>query len=388
MGILSSSIAVCQYKVMGDIPKGDLYEWIAEGLRAKAFRPLEDRGGEESVGWVHGNDPEASSFGTPHTFWHGRYAHFGLRREKRKVPGALLKSKVAEAERDFLKRNSHLNRVPKAQRDEIKASIRETLLKRALPVPAVWDVVWDTTNHVVTFTNVSTAAMELLEKLFAASFPDIRLSYIHPIVRAEQVVPEALAEKLKELRSSQEGISVSEQIKAEKWLGREFLQWLLFRTDESDSVYNVTTPGPADSGCRFVAAASGRVILEREREDGTRKVTVAGPGEAGREIRVALAEGFVPSAAAVVIEQEEREWSFVLRGDTFALSSFKPPKVRVEKGEDVDEDDERESALFERVGDVEEAIQCIESLLATFLNDRLREWGEILTRMKGWVDAP
>jgi len=92
MGILSSTVAVCQFRVAGDLPAGDLYPFIAENLAKQAFQPIDQNAAEQSVGWVHLDDHRQMSFDTPAAFWRDHYVAFTLRRDQRKLPAALLKA--------------------------------------------------------------------------------------------------------------------------------------------------------------------------------------------------------------------------------------------------------------------------------------------------------
>ena len=112
MGILSSTTAVCQFRVAGELPSGDLYPFIAENLAKQAFQPIDQNAAEQSVGWVHLDDHRRMSFDAPAAFWRDHYVAFTLRRDQRKLPAALVKAYLQVAEHEYLSANPGLNRVP------------------------------------------------------------------------------------------------------------------------------------------------------------------------------------------------------------------------------------------------------------------------------------
>jgi len=50
MGLLSNTVSICQFRVVGDLPAGDLSAWAGERLAGKGFRSIENSAEELSVG--------------------------------------------------------------------------------------------------------------------------------------------------------------------------------------------------------------------------------------------------------------------------------------------------------------------------------------------------
>jgi len=42
MGILSNTVSICQFKVVGDMPSGDLYQWSSDRLAENAFKSMRE----------------------------------------------------------------------------------------------------------------------------------------------------------------------------------------------------------------------------------------------------------------------------------------------------------------------------------------------------------
>lgn len=385
MGILSTTTAVCQFRVAGDLPAGDLYSYVAENLARHAFQPIDQGAAEQSVGWVHLDDHRQMSFDTPAAFWRDHYAVFTLRRDQRRLPAALLRAYLQVAEHEYLTANPGLNRVPKQKREELKEAVRLSLLAKTLPVPSAWDAVWDTRTGIVTFTSLSAPVIELFEAQFKKTFEGARLVAIHPYARAEAVVGEELKPLLEKANLAASDAAI-DLIRSNQWLGWDFLLWLLHRTMTESSEYRVNQPGPALAGDPFVAYLNDRLVLMSAGEAGTQKITVAGPQDHFREALTALANGKRITEATIYLEQEENTWKLTLKGELFHFASLKAPRVAIEKGDHVEEGSEREAAFYERMYVIEQGLQLFDSLYGEFLKLRLGAgWGEELARIEGWL---
>ena len=385
MGILANTVSICHFQVAGDLPPGDLFPWVADSLGKQAFQPIDATLDEESSGWVHLDDHRATEFAAPAAFWRDHYVTFTLRRDQRKIPAALLKAYQQVAEHDFLTANPGLSRVPKQKREELKEAVRLQLLAKTLPAPATYDAVWDTKSGLVTFTSLSTKVTDLFETLFKKTFPGLRLVAIPPYDRAGRVAPEELQPLL--ARANQATTeALLDLIKANQWLGWDFLLWLLHRTMAESGEYRVGRSGPLTAGEPFVAYLNDRLVLQSVTEAGTQKITVAGAQDHFREVLAALQLGKRITEATIYLEKEENCWKLTLKGELFHFASLKAPPVQIEKDATVDAFAEREAVFFERMHLLESGLQLFDSLFATFLSERLGEgWPTTEARIASWL---
>lgn len=385
MGILSNSVSICQFRVVGDIPATDLFTWASENLAKHAFKPIDQGTAELSIGWVHTANHREASFAVPADFWHDHYLSFSLRQDRRRLPAALLKAYLQVAEHEYLTANPGYTRVPKQKKEELRESVRTALLARTLPVPTVHDAVWDTRSGLLTFTSLGQAAVDAFETLFKKTFPGARLVAVHPFARAERVVAEPLAEPLRAANKATTE-AVLDLIQSNRWLGWELLLWVMYRTMNESAEYRVNQPGTAEAGTPFTAYLNDRLVLCSAGEGGIQKITVAGPQDRFDEVRTALQHGKVINEAALHFERGEDLWKMTLKGETFHFASFKAPKVTVEKDNTVDEAAEREAVFFERMCVLEEGVQLFDSLLAEFLAVRLgTAWGAVMGKIGEWL---
>ncbi len=370
MGILNNTVSLCQFKVLGNMPTSDLTAWVGEGLADDGFRSIEQTSEELSIGWVQLDDYQESSFADMHTFQRDNYLAFSLRRDQRKLPGTLVKPYILKAEQEWLAANPQFKRVPKQQREDLRDAVRGSLFAKTLPVPTIYDVVWDTRSHLVTFSSLGTNAVDLFVDQFKKSFDGLRLVPLFPMARAGHVIDEALQPALAVANCSSSE-AVLEQIEANQWLGKDFLLWLMHETMHAASEYTVSQPGPAVTGDSFVAYLNDRLVLAYSGESGVQKITVTGPQDHFHEVRTALQGGKEIHEAVLYLEKQELLWKMTLKGGNFHFASLKSPAVTLEKDDITDPAMEQEAVFFERMSLLEEGLQLFDSLLAAFLKQRL-----------------
>lgn len=385
MGLLANTVSLCQYRVTGPLPAGDLAAWAGERLAARGFQSI-DHGAEElSVGWVHLDDSQAGDFAGVQVFQRDHWFAFTLRRDQRRVPAALLRAHLDLAGRDFLAAHPGLARIPKGKREELKEAVYGSLLARTLPAPAVFDAVWDTRSGVVSFASLSPKVCDLFEGYFKQTFDGLALLPLYPLLRAEGLVPAELQPALQAANQAR-GAGVLEQIRDNRWLGEELLLWLLWRTLQASGEYAVCHPGPAGAGETFAAYLNDRLTLCGDGAAGTQKITVSGPQDSFREVHAALQGGKRIREAVLTLEKGEQQWRFNLKGELFAFASYKCPAVKLEKDDLTDPTREREAVFFERMYVLEQGLQLFDSLCATFLQLRLTPaWAAESRRIEEWL---
>ena len=387
MGILANTVSICQFRVAGDLP-AEIFDWAGEQLRRLAFRPIDTTPVELSIGWVHVDDQQQSDFTAPAHFWRDHYLVFTLRCDQRRLPASLVKAYQQVAEHEYLAANPGLSRVPKQKREELKDAVRAALLGKTLPVPATFDAVWDTRTGILTFVSLSAKNMEMFETLFKKTFEGFRLIAIHPYARAGQVADETLTPLLAKANQATSD-SVLDLIRANQWLGWDFLYWLMYRTMHDAATYRINQPGHAELNDPFTAYLNDRLVLMSTGEQGMQKITVAGPQDHFCEVKNALQNNKRITESTIYLEKDEHTWRLTLKGELFHFGSFRAPSVKIEKDAATDQASEREAVFYERMYLLEQGLQIFDSLLATFLYERLGgQWQTRDDEIRQWLAAP
>ena len=385
MGFLATSASVCYFKVSGSLNSHEKHQ---EKLAEEGFRSIEQSADELSTGWVQLDDYDCGDFSSPDSCWRDHYLCFSLRQDRRRIPVALLKRQVALLCEQFLTEKPTLNYVPKGEKEQIREQARSLLLARTLPTPSIYDVIWDTDQQLLRFCSLGQNSIDSFQGLFHQTFPGLRLQLFHPLARAAEVLPEQLKKPLQQANRAQTE-SILEQIEANRWLGTDFLQWLLYRTLNSDSHYQVTTPGPLLEKQPFTAFLDNRLVLIGGGHEGVQKITVAGPQDHYLEVKAALRQGKQLEEATIHIQQNEDDsWKLTLKGDKFQFGSYRTPMIRPEKDPNDDPQAEAEAAFFTKIASTEEGEQMFNSLLKSFLELRLGEnWKTEQATILNWVNG-
>ncbi len=384
MGIMGNTVSLAEFQVIGQIPEDGLESWLASRLKRGAFRPIDDVSAEKSEGFTGLDDMNAIDFDDFRGFWRPPYVCLSFRHDERKVPRVLLKNRLDLECRRWLAEHPNLNWVPRERKLEMREMLHQALLSKTLPTPQMLDVVWNVEQKTVFMSTLATNRIDAVEKLFSSTFDGLSLLSVYPFYRAQRVLP---AKRHRALAQHNQAASdhVVDLIKDNRWLGQEFLLWMIYRSEEEDGVYSINQEGPALEGEGFVAHADSRVVAAGAVGEGERRITYVGPMEKFKELRAALRLGHAIGEATLYMEKGEDVWAMTLKGETFHFTSYKTPKVHVEKDELTDERDERDAVFYERMHLVESGLQMFDSLLSHFLRARLdTEWKETAEAIQKW----
>lgn len=195
MGLLTNSASFVRFSVEGE-PPADFWDFAAERIKQKAFRDIDDNYDERSVGWVSCLNMFDNEF-TNSSYAAGDYVILSLRIDERKVaPAALKKYTMKEEER--IKRERQIPRLSRDHRSEIKDNMRLMLLKRAVPIPAVYDMVWNLADNTVLFFSTGQKAIGELEEFFKETF-DLHLMLQIPYIAAGYLLGADEADRLADI---------------------------------------------------------------------------------------------------------------------------------------------------------------------------------------------
>lgn len=167
MGLLSSSATFVRYSVEGELP-GNFWDYAADKVAQYSFKDIDDNYEEYSIGWVSVSNMFDSEF-TYASYSAGDYVVLSLRIDERKVPPNVLK-KFCLKEEERLKKERQIPKLSRGQRLEIKDNVRIMLTKKAVPVPVIYDLIWNLSDNTALFFSTSGKAQEAVEEFFKETF--------------------------------------------------------------------------------------------------------------------------------------------------------------------------------------------------------------------------
>ncbi len=184
MGLLSSSATFVRYSVVGDIPQ-NFWDLASDQINRFAFKDIDETYDEFSVGWVSVLNMFDVDFAYA-SFAAGDHICLTMRVDERKVSPKVLK-KFCLKEEERIKKERQIPKLSRGQRIEIKENMEMMLMKRAVPVPATYDLVWNLAENTVLFFSTNQKAQAQLEDFFKDTF-GLLLQLDIPYTTAERLL--------------------------------------------------------------------------------------------------------------------------------------------------------------------------------------------------------
>ena len=379
MGIMGNTTSLSRFQV-GEIPGAlkleliDVGKGIHNRLWIHRFRSIADNAEEMSAGWVELRNHKSTKF-PAEDICIGHHIGLSIRIDERRIPPAVLKERTEEAMEDYLAKNPDISRISKMMREEIKERVKKQLLPQTLPVPSVYDLIWNTETGEIWFANTSTKGIELLDMMWRKTFPEISLRMMAPYDIAAASIESNLLDSLAQANQASSQ-SLLDMMVSNKWLGQDFLLWFLH-----ESVSSTEPEGALSS-----AWTDDKVVVQGNNEAGKTVVSITGPQAKISELKAALREGKQITEATMYFQRhaDESEWKLTFKGETFHMNGYKCPSVHIEA--DGDPDAERQAVFLERVSLIRTGIDLLQQDLRRFLTVRLTDrWSECQETIREWL---
>jgi len=192
MGFVKGTAAFVRFSVEGDLPE-NVWDFIAERITQFAFKDIDDTYEEESLGWVSVTNMFDTDFNYA-SYAAGNYVTLSMRLDERKVSSTIVKKFVAKEE-ERIKKEKEIPKISRSMRVEIKERIENELMRKALPMPSVFDLCWNLENSTLLFFSTNQKAQALLEDLFKDTF-GLNIMQQIPYVCGEHLLDEEDKDKL------------------------------------------------------------------------------------------------------------------------------------------------------------------------------------------------
>jgi hypothetical protein len=393
LGVSRGALTFTRLFVQGKPPK-DLRKRYLEAVRLRKFTPLapEDEA-SEAVGWCVIERPFDLDFQADRIFY-DRFVQLGFRVDKWRLPGALVRSQVADEQQRMLLRAGR-EKLTRAEKEDIKLRVTGRLRKKILPTSRAFDVLWDLdAGTVLLFTHGARTSEEFLvlfEKTFGlalqvdsayaaagrAQLPSAlqkQLDKVQPLSfsagrKAKQALEKAPnkpdaegGEPPKAARAAdpeeldEEEAALIERIETTRFLGSELLLWVWLRQE----LFNEPIP--------LGELGNAEVWLDRKLTlehvlDRAERVAVRGAQPSGSaEAREAVRNMKLPVASRLVLRLAEQDFAFDFNATRFLLGGGAIPALLKEEGDD---------AFLERTSLIEKLTSLLDALFAAFLRARL-----------------
>ncbi len=170
MAFTSASTSFVRYRVPQQIDQ-PFWGEVLDRLKRFAFVDIDNNSDERSSGWVCFDDMLDTNWETapPEK---GAYITFSLRLDTRRVPAAVFKKHFQIALKDLKEqvRQSGKKFVSKDRKTELREQVLLRLRSRTLPVPAYFEVIWNTDSQIIFLGSTRDKVCEMFEELFHKTF--------------------------------------------------------------------------------------------------------------------------------------------------------------------------------------------------------------------------
>lgn len=343
MSLLKGSFTFTRFHVDGQLPQAFL-NFVNDRIKANAYRKAPKSTQEKLLGWVSLTDVLDADFEKAN-YALGDYLIFCLRIDRKLIPPKLMKIKLMEEERRFLA-ESDKNRINKQMAAGIKDKVELELLTKLDAVPSFYDVCWALRQNTVYFSSLTDKVADDFVELFKKTFS----------LNLKRFLPQENPQIVKN----------NEPTEAISLIGREFLTWLWFKSEERNGRIALTNGEEVE--LHFIK----RVVLESGEGEYSQSVVCSGIHAELKEGKEAIRQGKKVKEAGIKLTSNQNEWEFTFKADTFQFQSLKPPVM------DWQETQEDPSGnILERIYLIENAVKTVDSLYESFLQIRYSpQWEE------------
>lgn len=198
MGFLSAGCTFTRFRLTDPVPS-ELWTQIPDKLRQFAFHDIDDIPEERAWGWTNFDDmlDTAWRVSPPEK---GAYLSFAFRLDTRRIPPSVLKKHTLMAVREEEARIREQGKkfISRERRNELRDQVRLRLMGRFLPIPAVFDVIWNPDGNTVWLASAQSKLIDLFMNHFTLSF-DLHLEPLTPYALAAAALDEAALARLDNL---------------------------------------------------------------------------------------------------------------------------------------------------------------------------------------------
>ena len=209
MGLLKGNFTFARFHVEGQLPQAFL-NFINSRIKANSFKDSVKSTEEKRMGWVSLTDILDTDFENAN-YALGDFLIFSLRIDRKLISPKLMKIKLLEEERRFLAQSGK-SRIHKQMSTAIKDKVKLELLTKLDAIPSFYDVCWAVGQNTVYFSSLSDKVaddfIDLFKKTFSLSLKSFSPQENNLIIKDSESTADA------------------------SLVGREFLTWLWFKSEE------------------------------------------------------------------------------------------------------------------------------------------------------------
>nr|WP_279593521.1 hypothetical protein [Pseudodesulfovibrio sp. S3-i] len=187
-----------RYRIIEEV-SNELLQKVPDKLKQFCMVDIDGTADERSFGWTNIDDMLDMNW-TQSPPEKADYFAFGLRLDTRRISPAVLKKHNTIALNKELEHNKEQgkNFVSRDRKREVKEQVTLRLRARTLPIPAVFDIIWNPAANRIYLTTTNAKVCALFEDQFTLTF-DLHLEPLTPFFMAMDILGEEAAPRLENL---------------------------------------------------------------------------------------------------------------------------------------------------------------------------------------------
>ena len=201
MSFLKSSTSFTRFRIVDELP-AELWATVPDKLRQYAFQDIDEIPEERSFGWVNFDDMLDASWriSPPEK---AEYLTFSLRLDTRRIPPAVLKkhTRIALQEEERRIKEQGKKFVARERKKEIAEQVKLRLRSRFLPIPAEFQVVWNTQTSRIYLASTQGKVIELFQEQVTRTF-DLQIEQLLPYGLALSLLGDDISARLDEVEAT------------------------------------------------------------------------------------------------------------------------------------------------------------------------------------------
>jgi recombination associated protein RdgC len=167
----------------------------------------------------------------------------------------------------------------------------------------------------------------------------------------------------------------SDAIKANSSLGKDFLTYLCYRSDERNGMFEIAGKGTLQ------VWLGDKIVLQDEADTPPNSVSFSGRDFTADDLKQAIKSGKKITEAQFKIDKDETSWSFTIRAQRLDIASLRMNTAQFQA-------DDSEARFYSRMLVIEELNEILDELYYRFLHDITeKNWeAEGYKKFKEWVN--
>ncbi len=150
-----------------------------------------------------------------------------------------------------------------------------------------------------------------------------------------------------------------------KFLGNEFLTWLWYLIETDANIMEMTQ---VECGSLVLEIGNCIVLENSLGDDSVEKISIRGDDAGLEEGTTALKKGGTVTDLNLVLQMDENEWKFSIKGESMNITSLKTPAAgKVESEDDI------EGAVLEKIYLYNTVFEVMDTLFKIFVKKRISE---------------